>query len=78
MKPWLPRVGRILWVGACVSVLALALNVYDGTPTTSDAEILLIYGMLVLSFPTGILAGHVLGGIVELYNLASRSYLQTS
>jgi hypothetical protein len=77
VKRWLPLVGRIVWGGCCACILVGTLKAYDGTPT-SDAEVVLIYGMLVLSFPAGLIVNYGMAGISELRNLAMGTYLQTS
>jgi hypothetical protein len=43
-----------LWVCCCIVVLLTSLYFYDGRPN-SDADILLGYGMLVLTFPIGLI-----------------------
>ena len=77
MSRWLCIVGRWLWIACAIVVLLVTLKVYDGSPK-SDAEILLLYGMQVLSFPIGILVSLGLGGVSELFNLIRGTYLYTS
>lgn len=64
MRPWtvkrLARIARGLWVMLAVGILAGALWIYDGTPATRDVELLVGYGMLVLSFPASCVLGLVL------------------
>jgi hypothetical protein len=49
-----------LWSGCSLAVLFATLYFYDGKPN-SDADVLLAYGMLFLSFPTGVLLASVTG-----------------
>jgi hypothetical protein len=39
------------WLACSVGLLLLTLSIYDGTPATRDAELVLLYGMLFLCFP---------------------------
>ena len=39
------------WLICSIGVLLLTLAIYDGTPATRDAELVLLYGMLFLCFP---------------------------
>lgn len=50
---------RLTWVALAVAVLAVSLIFYDGKPN-SDIEEFLLYGMLLLSFPSGLLFGGLL------------------
>jgi|GEM_PF-1800158 len=77
MTRWLPLTARILWVTCAVLILFATLKLYDGSPT-SDAEILLIYGMLVLAFPIGFLVSLGLAGVSVLFNLIRGHYFGTS
>lgn len=45
---------RILWLLAAVTVLVITLYLYD-PKTAKDADLLLLYGMLALAFPSGFL-----------------------
>ena len=56
MGRWLKSV----WGLAALAVLVSCLLLYDGKPN-SDAELLLGYGMLVLSFPLSVVMTTVLG-----------------
>lgn len=49
MKP-----SRILWLLASVAVWAITLYAYDPA-TAKDADLILVYGMFVLAFPSGFL-----------------------
>jgi hypothetical protein len=42
---------KVVWSLLALGVLFLTLSIYDGTPATRDAEVLLAYGMMALSFP---------------------------
>ena len=44
---------RWAWVLCSAAVFFSTLVVYDGTPATRDAELILVYGMMLLSFPAG-------------------------
>ena len=50
-----------LWVSLTVSVLVLSLYYYDGKPN-SDIDVFLIWSMIVLTLPFGILIALLLGG----------------
>jgi hypothetical protein len=63
------------WLACSIGVLFITLYIYDGTPTTRDAELIMFYGMLALCFPVGQLLAIVLGAIgylaeVMMYKLA--------
>lgn len=60
MKSHLAALGKWLWIVCCIAILLAALYFYDGKPN-SDAEVLLAYGMLILSFPFGLLLSTVVG-----------------
>ena len=70
---------KLIWIGCCLAVLITTLYFHDGS-NESDAPILLIYGMLFLSFPIGYLAALVVGGMIELgtslgYNMGEQYWL---
>lgn len=46
---------KAIWLLLATSIFLLTLSIYDGTATTRDAELILVYGMIFLSFPTGLL-----------------------
>ncbi len=48
------KLSRMLWLLASVAVLAITLYTYDPV-TAKDADLILVYGMLVLAFPSGFL-----------------------
>jgi len=77
MKRWLSHTGRVTWTTCSVLVLLVTLYAYDGTPR-SDAEILLIYGMLVLAFPAGFLASLLMVGVLVLIEAIVGRATQTS
>ena len=68
---------RIVWISSGLGVLIVTLHSFDGTPN-SDAELLLIYGMGLLSFPTSVLVTLVLGALSEALYLTRGDYLQAS
>ena len=51
---------RIVWIVVAFLILVATLWLYDGTPNC-DCEVLLAYGMLVLSFPAVIIVGMIVG-----------------
>lgn len=57
---------KVGWLLLAVTVLLFTLYLYDGTPETHDAELILLYGMLVLSFPSSPVVAFILGGIGQL------------
>jgi len=54
---------KVSWLLLSVSVLFYTLYLYDGTPATKDAELILLYGMLTLSFPASLIVPLILGAI---------------
>jgi hypothetical protein len=48
------RLTRILWLLASVAVLVITLYLYH-PQTARDADLFLVYGMLLLAFPSGFL-----------------------
>ena len=48
------RLPRILWLLASLAVLAITLYTYDPA-TAKDADLILVYGMFALAFPSGFL-----------------------
>jgi hypothetical protein len=58
------RVGilKAVWVVCSLAVLLTTLYAFDGSPN-SDAELLLVYGMMALAFPISLLL-NLLGGVV--------------
>jgi hypothetical protein len=52
MRQHIVVVFKVLWIALTTSVLLLALYYFDGKPN-SDADILLGFGMVILSFPLG-------------------------
>ena len=43
---------RWIWLLCTIVLLCLCLYIYDGTAATHDVELLLIYGIMLLSFPS--------------------------
>jgi hypothetical protein len=56
---------RWIWITLSLLVLLAALFFFDGRPN-SDADLLLTYGMLVLSFPISVVAALVYGAVGDL------------
>jgi hypothetical protein len=52
---------KVLWLLLATCIFLLTLDVYDGTASTRDAELILIYGMIVLSFPVSQLVALAIG-----------------
>lgn len=61
MKQRIVLVSKVIWLALTTAVLLGALHYFDGKPN-SDVDILLGFGMLILSFPLGLL----LSGAVSL------------
>lgn len=62
---------KIAWICAAIAVLLTTLYFFNGKPN-SDIEVFLTWGMLVLSFPIGIVCALIFAGLTYcLYNLAS-------
>jgi hypothetical protein len=62
MKRLRKRILLIAWTSLCIAVLYIVLVGFDGQPN-SDAAIVLIYLMTVLTFPAGLLVILLLGGL---------------
>lgn len=54
---------KVSWLALASGVLVFTLYLYDGTPATRDAELVLLYGMLALSFPASQVVALVLGAV---------------
>lgn len=52
---------KVIWLLLATSIFFLTLDIYDGTASTRDAELILIYGMIVLSFPASQLIALAIG-----------------
>lgn len=46
---------KAIWLLLATGTFLLTLSLYNGTATTSDSELILVYGMIVLSFPSSLL-----------------------
>jgi hypothetical protein len=53
MSAQVSSVLKWFWLSCSIGVLLLTFAIFDGTPATRDAEVVLLYGMLVLCFPVG-------------------------
>jgi hypothetical protein len=51
---------KVGWSLLSIGVLFFTLHLYDGTPSTSDAELILVYGMMTLSFPASLIISIIL------------------
>lgn len=56
-------VAKVGWLSMATGVLVFTFYLYDGTPITHDAELILLYGMLALSFPASQLVALILGSV---------------
>lgn len=63
MSPRITLVLKALWTLLALGVLVLTFSIYDGTPATRDAELILLYGMMALSFPTSYACLLILGAL---------------
>lgn len=63
---------KLIWICIAILSLVITLSIFDGHKN-SDTEDLLIYSMLFLSFPTGILASWL--AFIILYFFASISVI---
>jgi hypothetical protein len=68
---------RWLWTLCAFLVLLVTLVAYDGTPN-SDAEILLGYAMLALSFPSGLIIAIAYGLLGRVIYAVSGHVFTTS
>ncbi len=68
---------RWIWIALSVLVLLAALFFFDGQPN-SDADILLVYGMLTLSFPVSLVVAVVYGAVGELAYSTSGFFVTVS
>lgn len=57
---------KVFWLLLSTGILLFTLHLYDGMPATRDAELILMYGMLVLSFPASQVVLLILGAIGSL------------
>lgn len=60
---------KVVWLLMANGILIFTLHLYDGTPATRDAELILLYGMLILSFPASQIVLLILGAIGYLVEL---------
>ena len=65
MKTGLMTILKLTWIALAIGVLLVTLFFFDGK-LNSDADILLAYGMLTLSFPIGLLIALIAGGLGHL------------
>lgn len=56
--PWL----RCVWLTLTIVVLVISICLYDGK-TNSDADLILAYGMLILSFPCSIILSLIISAL---------------
>jgi len=61
------KIGRALWVGISVFVLAVTLYAFDGRPD-SDIGVFFAWCMLILSFPVGLLVPLVHVALFEAFS----------
>ena len=77
MRNHLPAIVKWVWVAGSVAVLLATLYFYDGKPN-SDADLLLAYGMLTLSFPVSLLLSAIIGVVGYLAYSMYGYVVQTS
>lgn len=77
MPPVITPALRVLWVSLSVTVLVLSLVSFDGRPN-SDAGLLLLYSMLVLSFPAGLVFTMLVAGLYAALQSAFSVVVPTS
>jgi hypothetical protein len=65
----LMHAARWPWIGLSFCILALTMHYFDGSPE-SDVDALLIWGMMVMSFPAGLAVILVLGAASYLLGAA--------
>ena len=53
-------IARWVWIALAATVLLLTLFLFDGSPN-SDADVILAYGMLFLSFPISLVVSLISG-----------------
>lgn len=58
-----------VWIALTIALLLITLYFFDGKPN-SDADTLLAYGMLALSFPIGLLIALIVGGVSYMAHVA--------
>lgn len=70
------RIAKAAWIGLCVVALFFVLGVADPSrpDTAKDAETILAYLMLILSFPIGFLSVLLLIGLGFLFNLEEAGF----
>lgn len=69
----LTLVVKVSWLLLAFGVLFLTLHLYDGTPATNDAELILLYGMLTLSFPASQIVPLILSAIGYLMRVSGNN-----
>lgn len=62
------------WVISSISLLLFTLAIYDGTPETQDAELVLLYGMLFLCFPASQLVAIIFWLVVSFIEIAMHQF----
>jgi hypothetical protein len=77
MRNHLFAIAKWSWIACSVAVLLVTLYSYDGKPN-SDADVLLAYGMLALSFPLSLLLSAIVGVVGYLAYSMYGYVLQTS
>ena len=64
---------KVLWVLASVGVLATTLYLYDPR-TGRDADLILVYGMLLLAFPSGFFVAALFALLATLTPIVDANY----
>ncbi len=56
------KIIKVLWIALCIVVLCITLYFYDGKPN-SDISDFLVWTMVLLTFPLGLVIGLLIGWI---------------
>ncbi len=73
MNRRLALTAKVSWLLFAIGILLFTLHLYDGTPATRDAELILLYGMMALSFPASQVVALILGAIGYLSEMWGES-----
>lgn len=74
------KVRLCLWILACVAALLVSFSKYDGT-AQNDIGIFLVWAMLALTFPIGILVAAIFAALVvvqEEFGVRTVDWIQSS
>lgn len=65
---------KLGWLILAVGILMFTLYLYDGTPATRDAELILVYSMLALAFPASQVVTLTLAAIGYVAEASGKSF----